>query len=113
VIIYDFNVVGLAVAPDEANPPLIIDPDAMLAGPITFERLEPVAGRNAQILQPPGCMKVEEPAPGHALDRAEPPHGLILEEGLGVTAAKRSDQEPVYDAESIPSIVTPLRSWGI
>jgi hypothetical protein len=49
VITADFNAAGVATAPDQTNPPLIVDPDAVLPGPVPFEGLEPVAGRNAKI----------------------------------------------------------------
>src|SRR5208282_4390076 len=33
--------------PDEANPELVVDPDAVLALAVSFKRFEPVAGRGA------------------------------------------------------------------
>ena len=43
----DLDVEGIGGAPDEADAPLIADADAVLAGTIALERLEPIAGRNA------------------------------------------------------------------
>lgn len=113
MVIDDFNVTDVAFAPDKTNPPLIVNSDAVLAGPITFECLEPVAGRNAKILQPFGGMKIEELTPCHALDRAESAHGPILEKRFSVMATKGPDQDPGYDVEGIPSSVTlPLGDRG-
>ena len=48
VIIGDFNIEGTALAPTEAEPPLVVDADAVLADTASPEGLQPVAGRNAQ-----------------------------------------------------------------
>jgi hypothetical protein len=50
VVIHYFHVVGVRALPGEANPELIVDPDAVLSPPIPFQRLQAVAGREAQIL---------------------------------------------------------------
>jgi hypothetical protein len=41
----------MAISPPEADSPLFVDPDAVLALPVTLESLELVRGRNRQILQ--------------------------------------------------------------
>jgi hypothetical protein len=43
VIVDDFNVPRLTVSPNEANPPLIIDPNAVLALAIPMQNLEAIA----------------------------------------------------------------------
>jgi len=45
---------GIAFAPDEAHAELIVDPNAMLAFPVTMQLLQPVARRNSQILYSTG-----------------------------------------------------------
>jgi hypothetical protein len=95
VIIHDFDFMRIAAAPYEAEPPLIVDSDAVLAGAVALERLQAISGRDAKILQPLGCMKEEQLAPGHALDRPESEHCPVLEKRLGVIAAKRSDQKTI------------------
>jgi hypothetical protein len=42
---------SVAGTPPEADTPLIIDPDTVLARSIAFQRLEPVARRHAQKLK--------------------------------------------------------------
>jgi hypothetical protein len=39
------------IGPPEANPPLVIDPDAHLADTIALEYLQPISRRISQILQ--------------------------------------------------------------
>ena len=104
MIVHYLNVVRLAVSPDEANSPLVVDSNTVLPGPISLEGFEAVARGNPKFLQPFGGVEVEESAPGHPFDRPEPEHGPILEERLAVTASKRPNQDPVYDVTGIPSI---------
>ena len=47
----DFYILGAILAEYEAEPPLLVDSDAVLAFAISGERLQPVARRYAQILQ--------------------------------------------------------------
>ena len=51
MIIRDFHVVGSVRHPDKTDPPLIVDADAMLSGPITFQSLEMITGWRDKILQ--------------------------------------------------------------
>lgn len=51
MIICDFNVVGSVRHPDKTDPPLIVDPNTMLSGPIAFESFQPITGRCNKILQ--------------------------------------------------------------
>src|SRR5579863_1122285 len=46
-VIRDLCLVSIAIPPDEANPELIVDSNAVLNFPVTTQRLQPVAGRNA------------------------------------------------------------------
>lgn len=48
---------GIRPIPSETNPPLIIDPDAVLSFPITFELFQPVSGRLTQVLNSPGVIQ--------------------------------------------------------
>jgi hypothetical protein len=59
MIIDDFDVMRLVAAPDEADPPLVVNPDAVLPGSTTLQSLEAVTGRNAKVLQASRRVKVE------------------------------------------------------
>jgi len=43
VIVRNFNIVGVPVKPLEADPPLIVDPDAVLAGTVSPQFLQAVS----------------------------------------------------------------------
>ncbi|KVX94403.1 hypothetical protein WL10_08400 [Burkholderia ubonensis] len=51
MIVKDLDVGGAVVGPFEADPPLLVDTDAVLAIPITVKCFEPVAGRRPQVAQ--------------------------------------------------------------
>jgi hypothetical protein len=50
VIVDDLDMVSVAVMPDETYPPLVIDPDAVLAAAVAAESLESVLGWQSQEL---------------------------------------------------------------
>ena len=49
-MIHDCYVERVALMPADADPPLIVDPNAVLSGPIALELLEPIAQRRPEIL---------------------------------------------------------------
>jgi len=40
MVVHDFNVQGVAIHPDEADSPLIVDPDAVLSYSVSLQRFE-------------------------------------------------------------------------
>ena len=51
VVIDNLNIGGAAVGPYEADAALIVDANAVLTHPVTFERLQPITRRRAQKIQ--------------------------------------------------------------
>jgi len=60
VVVDDLDVEGIGGAPDKADAPLIVDADAVLASTIALERLESIAGRNAQVGEGVGRIEDDE-----------------------------------------------------
>ncbi len=54
MVIGYFYIEGIAVAPHEAHAELIVDSNAVLSRSVPAQLLQPVAGRDSQIFQPPG-----------------------------------------------------------
>ena len=73
MIIHNLDIARSARRPHEADPPLIVDPNAVPAGPLAFQSLQLVAGRHAKIGQQHGCVEHVELPHGYACDPAEPP----------------------------------------
>lgn len=51
MVIDNLNVVRAVSLPDEADAILIVDADAVLARAIPFQSLQPIAGRNTEVIQ--------------------------------------------------------------
>ena len=51
MVVNDLNPFWTSFAPPEADTPLIVDSDTVLARAITTQTLEPVARRNPEVLQ--------------------------------------------------------------
>ncbi len=60
MIVNDFDIVSVSVAPDETNPKLVIDADAVLTGSIALQSLQAVAWRNPQVFKPCGAVESEK-----------------------------------------------------
>jgi hypothetical protein len=60
MIIRDFHAVGIAVLPHEADPPLIVDADAILTFAITLQLLQSIPGWYPQVLQRFGSIEDEK-----------------------------------------------------
>ena len=58
MIVFYFNIISVSNFPAKAEPPLIIDPDTILPLPITPQGFEAVAGRDQEVFQATGPMKV-------------------------------------------------------
>ncbi len=106
VIVDDFHFMRFAVTPDEADPPPAVNPDAVLARPIPFERLQVVAGRAAQIIQPPGRMQVKKLPARDSFDRAEARNRFVCEQSRRIRTSEGSDHRSGYDMKGIMSSIT-------
>ena len=57
VVIDDFHVVSVSIAPEKADPPLIIDPNAVLALSPPPECFKPMTGVDGQRVQTRGSIQ--------------------------------------------------------
>ena len=56
MIIHQFYVKSVSIAPDKADAPLSVHADAVLPQPVAFQRFQPVGRGYSQILQLKGVM---------------------------------------------------------
>ena len=97
MIINDFDLLGSAIAPDKANSPLVVDADAVLTGPASFQRLEAITWRWRQICQLFRLMDQPQLALRHALNvRAQAPRETSMEQGLGIATGEGADHVLLY-----------------
>lgn len=65
MIIHDFYVVGIAVTPNKADSPLLIDTNTVLPSSIPFERFEVIPGWRTQIAQLSGDVELAQLSLGY------------------------------------------------
>ncbi len=73
MIVRNLDFMGSIVFPDEANPVLIVDPDAVLSGAAAFQRFQPVAGRDAEVAERTGSFNLVQLAQRDRGDRRPAP----------------------------------------
>jgi len=56
VIILDLDLISVSAPPREADPPLIVDPYAVLPGSISFESLQPISRWDTELPYGFGCV---------------------------------------------------------
>lgn len=91
MVVHDFDVNRASAGPFEADPPLVVDADAVLAGSGALEGFEPVAGRDSQIGKDASPVQHGQLPHGHCLEGRESQDPLPLEEGLRVVAHEGLD----------------------
>ena len=82
MIIDDFHVITMPVAPNETNPPLLVDPYGVLPLPVTSQGFQLIPWRRRQDAQFRGGMQLQQLPQRHTLKRTEAPGMLIVEELL-------------------------------
>jgi dihydrofolate reductase len=92
VIVYDLNIMGVAVLPAEADAPLVIDANAVLAAPSALELLQPIGWRHSQIAQRFGRVQSAKFSQ-HCSQyiRRETPYRLAVEQALRVPIREAFD----------------------
>ena len=87
MVIRDLDVVRVARAPFEADPPLAIDADTVLPGPVPRKTFEVVAWRHAQRLDPARRVNLQELPVRLTLNlNRQPLRTLPIEHALSVGA---------------------------
>jgi hypothetical protein len=68
MIIDDLHVPRVSLIPSEADAPLIVDANAMLAGPVPLKGFKMIPRWPGQILQATGTVEIEQLSPNLAFD---------------------------------------------
>jgi hypothetical protein len=91
VIIHDFYIVGVAIVPDKANTPLIVDTYAVLPCSIAFQCFQMITRRRPQITKFGGNIQLAQLSLGHSLESSKAFHSLPAVELFGLARPKRLD----------------------
>ena len=96
MVVGGLDVVGVAIAPDEAKPPLVVDADAVLSAPIILQRLQMVAFGQPQIGEGLGLVQLGQPLLSTPKEiRRESLRAEALEDSGGSAILKRFDHRVV------------------
>jgi hypothetical protein len=88
IVVNYLDIVGIAVSPDKANAPSIIDADTVLTPAVAFQCFQAIPRRNQQVLQRAGAMEVQQFPTRDSLERAETRHVTIGEQRFRLLASK-------------------------
>jgi hypothetical protein len=91
MIVDDLNLFGGAIAPDETNPPLIVDSDRVLSLAVALKRFEPIARRLTQIVQCAAAIEQQQLSTGLPLNGAKTGHVLIRKQARRRCVPERAD----------------------
>jgi hypothetical protein len=91
VVVDDFNLVSVAVSPHEADPILIVDPDAVLAPPVPGERLEVIARERAEVFESLDRVQLRQLPLHDPGNVPKPARRVSLEQRLGVSVPEGPD----------------------
>ena len=109
MVVDEFYVRGIRAGPAETDPPLVVDPNAVLPGAIAFELLQPVAGRHAEVIERFGGIQGDE-FPEHRPSEIgrKAPYGLAART-FSIAFAQRF--EPLFDSTWIGSAPSSSRNF--
>lgn len=95
MVVDDLDVVCIAVVPAEADAPLVVDPDTVLAFSIASKRFEAVPRRCSQVVELPRAVQEEQLAAGDPFERTKSTYIAIIEQSLRVLRSKRPDHSKI------------------
>jgi len=92
MIIHDFDLFRMTLPPHKADPPLVIDPQAVLSLAIPFQGVQPVGRGKPQVLQVNSGVECVQSHERSLLNVVwELPRELTLEDFLRLSIAKRAN----------------------
>jgi hypothetical protein len=91
VIIHNFNIEGAIFFPAKTNPPLPIDPDAVLPCPIAGQQLQSIAPQVRQIMQTLCVIQVGQSARGLIREAFKGANPSTFKKSIGVPVPKASN----------------------
>jgi len=96
MLVRHFDVVGVVLLPTEADAPLVIDANAMLASAIARQSFQPIGRRNPQIVQALSDIELYQLAPRKAVQfGGKVGQELTLKKPLGVLVVEGLDHYPI------------------
>src|ERR1700730_10662257 len=95
VVISDLYIERISFFPNETDPPLVVDPNAMLTCPVFLKGFKMVTAIDCQHPEVSRGIQHEKFAPRRLLDCLKADYRLIVEDGFGVRIPERANRH--YD----------------
>ena len=89
MIVDNFDVKCIGLAPAETDPPLIVNPNAVLPPPIAFQGFQPIPRRRSERAQLHRAVQLAQLPAGNLLKRGKTRNTLAPMNSFGVATAKR------------------------
>ena len=89
MVVDDFHVIRIAVAPNEAHAEPVVDSNAVLTTAVALESLQPVAREDGQVLQAMGGVQLPQFPLCHSCDASESPRHFPGQQTFGVLVPER------------------------
>jgi hypothetical protein len=93
VIVGYLNVVSISASPEEANPPLIVNPYAVLPFSVAVQRFQSVSWWGRQISQFSGAVHLPKLPTSNLLNALKTPASLALVQSLSFSTTERLDHK--------------------
>ena len=94
--VHNLDLPSIAIAPSEADAPLVVDANAVLPGSVATKILRSVAGRDPQVVKAAGSFDCNQPCPNPVLDlHWQPANGMACEDGRGTLAGETPCHGPM------------------
>jgi hypothetical protein len=101
-----------AFGPLEANPPLVIDADAVLSLPVSLQGLQPVAGDGGEVFQSRGRIQPVEPRFGLSRETRKFLDALAIGKTPGFSVPLAHDHRVVLKRITLTSSVIRRQAYG-
>jgi hypothetical protein len=88
MVINNFNLLGMAIGPNKANTPLVVDADAVLPSSVATQSFQPVAGRYTQKVKTRRGMYLLQFPNSHGCNVRKPCHPSPVKQQFGVRVAE-------------------------
>ena len=88
MIAHNLYIMGMSIAPHEADAPPVVDANTVLTDAVALQRFEPVTPDGAQVVKISRSMKPTEPFPRSTLDALKFTAAEAVMERLGFCASK-------------------------
>jgi len=101
VVVDDLDVVGVPVAPNEAETPLVVDPDTVLSRSVTVQCFQAISRRRRQVSQSCRAVQLPKLPARDVLDCLKTPAWQPLVKSPGFRGAERLNHELEYISSSV------------